>query len=122
VKCSAVKANGDPCQADALPGDEGRCWFHSEKHKAERLEASAKGGSHRKVLDDSEASFDIRSAEDAQKILVQTMKQIATGKIDLSVGKTILSGLESWRNFFELTELEARLEKLEEAARQQGGI
>jgi len=115
MQCKYIKQNGQRCRANSINGSE-FCFFHSPEISAEkRKEASSRGGkknTHRVSTPLKPVSFN--KTGDVSKVLAETINLVRSGQIEVNIAKCIgyLSG--QLLKAMEVSELENRIEKLEE--------
>jgi hypothetical protein len=94
--CQGIRPAGGRCRARCIAGSS-YCFFHNPEMEAERKAAQSAGGQKNKlaVLPRSTPDAKLRSAEDAIKLLGETINQVRRGEIDPRIGNTVgyLSGL-----------------------------
>ena len=119
VKCTAVTAGGRPCQASA--GPDGKCFWHSDKWRAQRTTAQQKGGLHRRRAG-AAVTVELKTAADVLALVA--------GEIGAVLG-TLEPGAERARavgslcaialRAVEQSEIEERLSRIEATLAAQGG-
>jgi hypothetical protein len=118
-ECQYLKAGGEPCRAQALPGRTS-CIFHDPDLAAKRAEGRKRGGTVRSkpaaVLPRSTPDLPLRTVADIAAMLGTTINQVRRGELDPKVGNclAVLSGqllraLEGGELAQRLDALEARL-------------
>lgn len=119
MKCSATRTNGTPCQAVALPGRE-LCWAHDPEHREKASAARRAGGANRSNL--ARAARHIpRDMKDLTRRLLEAIDQVHRGELEPRSLTAMASGAGAVVRLYEVGELEARLEALEERAAQPKG-
>lgn len=113
--CEAVTPDGSPCQAAALP-QSAFCYFHDESKAAERREAQARGGrqNRAKTLDPTAPDVKIACCGDLAPLLSRTINQVLKGQLDPRVANTVGYLVSIEMRVFEVRDLEARIDRLEE--------
>jgi hypothetical protein len=118
--CQGVRPGGGRCDARRITGSS-YCFFHDPEMEVERKAAQSAGGQKNKlaVLPNSTPDAKLDSAEDAIKLIGETINQVLRGEIDPKIGNTVgyLSGLlvRVQRD----VETERRLASLESAIKRQ---
>jgi hypothetical protein len=114
--CAATKRNGEPCTLPALDSS-GLCWAHDPKNAERRRRGQSRGGR-------SKASKEI---QDIKQRLLGLADQVLDGSIDKDTGAVASQVLNVYLRAVsvelkvkEVTELEARLEQLEQAQAPRG--
>ncbi len=110
MKCGAKNKAGKPCGAAAIEGTN-RCLMHSGR----AAELGSKGGRRRTVYSpENLKKFKApRSAADLRDLLAQSIVEIRTGKMDPKLANAVGYVGASYLRALEVSDVEARLEKLE---------
>ena len=107
---------GKECRARRLAGSD-YCFFHDPDKEAERKAAQRAGGQKNKmaVLPSSAPDAKLRSADDAVKLLAETINQVRRGELDPKIANAVgyLAGL--LMKGLRESETERRLAALESA-------
>jgi len=119
AQCKATTPSGEPCRAK--PHKEGLCFFHSDPKKAAEL--GRKGGRRRAVyrpagLKEFAAP---RSAADLRDLLAQSIIEIRSGKLDPKLANSISYLGAGFLRALEVSDLETRLQTLEERTENDDG-
>jgi general stress protein YciG len=119
AQCKATTSSGEPCKAK--PHKEGLCFFHSDPKKAAEL--GRKGGRHRAVYSpDGLKEFAApRSAADLRDLLAQSIIEIRSGKLDPKLANSISYLGAGFLRALEVSDLETRLQTLEERTENDDG-
>ena len=119
AQCKATTPSGEPCRAK--PHKEGLCFFHSDPKKAAEL--GRKGGRRRAVYSpDGLKEFAApRSAADLRDLLAQSIIEIRTGKLDPKLANSISYLGAGFLRALEVSDLETRLQTLEERTENDDG-
>ena len=119
AQCKATTPSGEPCRAK--PHKEGLCFFHSDPKKAAEL--GRKGGRHRAVYSpDGLKEFAApRSAADLRDLLAQSIIEIRSGKLDPKLANSISYLGTGFLRALEVSDLESRLQTLEERTENDDG-
>lgn len=122
MRCKSKKANGQPCQAKALPGDT-RCFAHSPRAAQARQAGRQKGGESRSkpraalpgVTDDAP----LATVGEVTALLAATINQTRRGEIAVRVANavgylsaTLIKALEIAEFEKQLAELRRQIEGL----------
>jgi hypothetical protein len=103
-RCAAIKANGERCKADALPGSD-QCWSHHADYAEERRRRASKGG---KTGGRGRSSNEI---QEVKRELRRIIKALEDGTIEPKVGNAIFVG---WSKMHQYLELERSVKETEE--------
>jgi hypothetical protein len=89
-RCSGVRMGGGRCSAWHTAGSS-YCFFHDPETEGERKAAQSAGGQKNKlaVLPSSTPDAKLRSAEDAIKLLGETINQVRRGEIDPKIANSV---------------------------------
>ena len=119
AQCKATTSSGEPCKAK--PHKEGLCFFHSDPKKAAEL--GRKGGRRRAVYSpDSLREFTApKSAADLRDVLAQSIIEIRTGQLDPKLANSISYLGAGFLRALEVSDLETRLQTLEERTENDDG-
>ena len=119
AQCKATTSSGERCKAK--PHKEGLCFFHSDPKKAAEL--GRKGGRRRAVYSpDGLKEFAApRSAADLRDLLAQSIIEIRTGKLDPKLANSISYLGAGFLRALEVSDLETRLQTLEERTENDDG-
>ena len=121
TRCAAIKANGERCKVDAMPGSD-RCWSHDESTADARRRRASKGGKRggRGRPTSELVRLGARFEELADQVLDGSVE-----RADGAVAGQLLNGARACvRDAMaarEQEELLGRLEALEAAQEQKGG-
>ncbi len=118
TRCAAIKADGERCKGDALPGAQW-CYSHHPDHAEQRRRNAARGGKSggrgRPAKSGAEGLRDIRD------LLADLTDSVLSGEVSREVAiaanqllNTSLRAIELERKWKEIEELEGRLEALED--------
>lgn len=116
-RCIALARSGQRCQSAPLQGKT-RCLFHSGNFARE---LGAKGGRRRAVFNPAnlEPMTAPRSAADLLLLLSQTILEVRAAKIDTRAANSIAYLGASLLRAIEISDLTARLKRLEDRQREQ---
>src|SRR5208282_1766544 len=118
--CHGSKSDGTRCRARPVAGSS-FCFFHHPEKEAERRAAQRAGGQKNKmaVLSGSAPDAKLQNADDAVKLLAETINQVRRGEVDPKVANAVgyLAGL--LMKGLRESETERRLAALESAVRNQ---
>lgn len=114
ARCGAIKANGERCKADAMPGEEW-CYSHHPNHTEERRRRASRGG---KAGGRGRPNGELREI----KALCEGLTgRVLAGEVPPGVAavanqlvNTRLRAVEQERKVKETEELERRIEALEQ--------
>jgi general stress protein YciG len=111
-KCRAETRAGRPCAAPAVRGGI-YCALHNDPQRAAEL--GRKGGTRgRKVYESAEREVSApHNARDVKNLLAEVMAEIRAGKMDPKLGTTLGYLGTSLLKAIETSDLEERLERLE---------
>lgn len=112
-KCNFTKPDGNTCQANALKESK-FCFSHDPNMRERKMAAVRKGGSSPRKAYNPLPEVRIESVKDVVTLLSVTISEVREGSVELRVANCIgyLSG--HLIKAFEISNLESRLEKLEE--------
>jgi hypothetical protein len=122
MQCTAVKLNGESCQAQALTNDT-KCHFHSDAARENRRAAQAKGGLSTagkiKQLIPTHLTKDVPdvrldSAADAKLLIEKVTNWTLKGAIATPVATVVVNALGVFVRLVEATEVDAKIRELEE--------
>jgi hypothetical protein len=113
ARCAAVKANGERCRLDAT-GQQGYCWAHDPANREKRRVRASRAGR-------AKAS---RELPELKTLLADLTEQVLAGDIDTGRAavanqliNTRLRAIEVERKIREAEEIEERLSRLEDLAK-----
>jgi hypothetical protein len=120
ARCPAIKASGERCKGDAIPGA-GWCFSHDPGRAAERRRNASKGG---KLGGRGRGSGELAEIKTLLTNLTdrvlggEGVEALETGRAAVAnqLVNTRLRAVELERKIKETDELEARIEELEQAA------
>ena len=113
AQCKATASSGVRCKAK--PHKDGLCFFHFDPRKAAELgRKGGKGNRHVYETPDQEIPAP-RNACDVKNLLAEVMAEIRAGKMDPKLGTTLGYLGTSLLKAIESSDIEERLEKLENA-------
>ncbi len=124
-KCTGKTKDGRPCNNPAQNGSE-FCYSHNPKTRDKRLKASIKGGKRsripsNKVLPDDTPDIELKTPEDAEALIALSISRVQRGDIAPNVATAVNQLLSSWIKIREVTDHDARFEKLEKYIAQRQG-
>lgn len=128
MQCTAVKLNGESCQAQALTTD-AKCHFHSDAQREARRQAQAKGGLSTagkiKQLIPTHLSKDVPDVRldtpaDAKVLLQKVANWTLKGDIATPVATAVVNALGVFVRLVEATEVEEKIRVIEERLRSAG--
>lgn len=115
MQCKLIKTDNAQCQANAMLNSE-FCYLHNPNiSKEDKNAAQSKGGQGNATSVKMPLKrLKINEAKDVVVLLVQTINEVRAGKIEVRLANClgVLSG--HLIKAFEITDLEKRLEKLEQ--------
>ncbi len=105
MQCQFIKPKKERCNAKILKGEK-YCFYHSDKTKRARLEASSKGGtlSRKNNLDLSPKT--IEKPSDILEIVAETLNLLRGGRIHPNYSNAIFIGCNTFLKVFEKAEYE----------------
>lgn len=116
-RCEALKLDGSPCQANALPGSR-YCTFHAPELASARSAGRKLGGARRSIkavtLPITTPDIDLASAADLARFLGQTLNQVRRGELDCKLGNSIAVLSNALLRALQGSELEQRIAELEQ--------
>jgi hypothetical protein len=112
--CQAEKADGTRCSVATLPASN-FCFFHDPSQSSKRSEAQALGGRQNRIktLGEEVPDVKVRDRREVATLLVQTINQVRTGRIDPRVATTIGYLGNILMTVVKQDELERRIQQLE---------
>ena len=114
--CSALKEDGTPCQAAALP-ESGFCFFHDPSKEAERRVVQTEGGrqGRMRTLGEETPDINFRDCKDVLALLSETINQVRKGLIEPRIANSVGYLANQWVRVSAQSELEEkeRIEKHE---------
>jgi hypothetical protein len=119
MKCKAKTQNGQPCQAQAIK-DSKYCFIHDPAQGAARAKARKRGGERHRTPHGGDASTilsDVKTLEDAKKILIYTLAEIMPMENSLQRARVLIALFDSFVRALEIGELEERITALEDLLR-----
>ncbi len=115
----AFADNGKPCGRFATA--DGLCYFHSPQWSdEEKQQARERGGKRGTVLPPETPDARLRTEEDCQALMEQTMNQLRRGEIAPPVADSIFRGLNTAKRIVESVSIGKRLNAVERVLRRQG--
>jgi hypothetical protein len=89
-QCTAVKTDGERCQAKALTCSS-RCFFHDPESAGERIAASRRGGEKNRpvTLPPDTPDFPLANAGDASALIGRTINLLLRGEIDPKIANAV---------------------------------
>jgi len=120
ARCPAIKANGERCKGDAIPGADW-CYSHDPDRAEERRRNASRGGKSGGGGRSSGELAEIKAllSELTNRVLGgEGVEALETGRAAVAnqLVNTRLRAVELERKIKESDELEARIEELEQAA------
>jgi len=120
ARCPAIKANGERCKGDAIPGADW-CYSHDPDRAEERRRTASRGGKSGGGGRSSGELAEIKAllSELTSRVLGgEGVEALETGRAAVAnqLVNTRLRAVELERRIRESDELEARIEELEQAA------
>jgi hypothetical protein len=113
--CRAVRADGTPCQARALPG-KSECWAHSAELAAQRERAKSVGGCNSARAARAQKLLPSQ-LKPVMALLIQGMRETHEGTLEPAKLSAMAAAAGAVTRMFSLVELEARVEALERDVR-----
>ena len=119
-RCRGTKKDGERCNSWALSGSE-YCWFHDPELAEERKAARRRGGANSRIYnrqlrsgDIADVEFKLRDLRDLSGFLEFLINQAFQRRIDTKLANTLGYLITVQKSCIESSEIERRLEKLEE--------
>jgi len=114
MKCNHIKKDGGECNSSAMSGS-GYCYFHNPAiSEEEKKEVQARGGRNRAVtLRGPLPEIEIAKVSDVTLLLVDTINQVRTGKMDVKMANCIGFLGDKLTKTMEAGSLAERFDKLE---------
>lgn len=114
MKCKHTKENGQQCKSSAMSGSK-YCYFHNPAiSKEEKKEAQSRGGRNRAItLKEALPEMNIMKVSDVTLLLVDTINQVRTGKMDVKMANCIGFLGDKLTRTMEAGNLAERFDKLE---------
>ena len=113
-QCAATRANGEPCNARALPSRP-MCWAHDAGSREKATEARRRGGENkanaRRAAKHIPADMKALASQ-----LMAAISEVYAGELEPKRLTAMASGAGATVRVHEVGELEARLEELERRA------
>jgi hypothetical protein len=117
-QCTAIKRNGERCTLSAN-GQQGLCWAHDPKNAEKRRRGASRGG---KAKANREIPAIKALCEDLTEQVLAGELETGPAAVANQLINTRLRAIEQERRNKETEDLEARIERLEQAAeRERGG-
>lgn len=119
-RCKHIKANGEPCLAYAIDGDD-FCFWHSDRTRAEREASAQRGGRNsRRIRHLPAAAGDvaIQTPGDVLQVLEDELNTVLQLDASLARARTVGYLLSFAMKAFELAEQHERLNEHEEQIQQ----
>ena len=116
TKCAAQTANWEPCQAQAISGST-FCFTHDPTQGAARAQAHKRGGERRRAIhgaDPSAIPTKVRSLTEIMAILDFALAEVLVMENSIQRARVLISLSDAYLKGFEMGELQARLEQLEQ--------
>lgn len=111
--CKFIKTGGEKCEAWAMT-DSDFCFTHNPEMEEAKKEAVIKGGQSPKKNFNPLPPVNIESNKDVVKLVSQVINEVRQGIIDVRVANCLFYGSGMLIKAFEITDLEGRVESLEE--------
>jgi hypothetical protein len=113
MKCEFIKRDGEPCQANAMPGSK-FCFWHNPENAAKSAAARKKGGQNRRTAKaDSHGPYRIETVDDIKLSLNDALNDVYLLENSHARARSIGYLCQILIRAFEVSELEKRLEALE---------
>ena len=116
-RCRAVAKDGKPCGATPVPDGGGLCAWHAPAWEERRREWSRRGGhgrsNRRRALKELPPAM---TGEEHLATLTRVLRKVESGELAPGPANAIASLARSMNATRELTEVEQRLQALEQAA------
>ena len=122
MQCTAIKLNGEHCQAAALASDS-KCHFHSYAQREARREAQAKGGATtsakiRKLipthLGPDAPYLKLETPADAKALIEKVCNWTLRGEIATPVSTALTNAVTAFARIIEDSEIETKIREIEE--------
>lgn len=118
-RCTAHRANGEPCQAFALPGG-AVCWSHDPGNGQAVKDAQRKGGAnratYRRAAKHWAAAGDVIPQDDLPAFLRAAIIDVREGRLEPAVASAIATLAKTAVQLTAELEMEKRISALEAAA------
>jgi hypothetical protein len=118
--CAFMKLNGNQCLAKPMKGYE-FCFRHNPVFKDKQRTSSQQGGLNRRLQGSFGRRVELKSPNDIKTLLNEAINAVWTGLAPVQVGTSIGFLTRCWLDAYDRTEIEKRLEKIEETLRDQSG-
>ena len=113
MKCTATKANGKKCKANALRGGK-YCYRHSDSMRERALGASSAGGRARRQYHYLGPQVELNTPQDIKKLMGRALNSLWTGKMSSSNPAGSIGYLAKiFLDAYDKGELESRIDGLE---------
>jgi hypothetical protein len=112
MQCIFIKKDNQQCKAYGMK-DSNYCFRHNPKKAIEVMEASKSGGKNRSLTVCFNEEVSLETTSDIQRFLGKVINNVWQGKIPVKVGTSIGFLSRCWLDAYEKSELERRIEDLE---------
>jgi len=118
-RCKARRKGEEECRSWALHGSE-YCWFHDSKIEERRKAARVNGGRRSRVYNrhiengKPPAEFQLKTLRQVSGFLEFLINQTLQRRLDTKLANTLTYQAQALKSCIESSEIEERLEKLEE--------
>jgi len=113
MKCNYIKENGILCKANHVK-DSQYCFRHDPNNKEKSIQASKKGGENRRLQGTYGEPVELNNAEDIKTFLGLVINSVWTGEAPVPLGTSMGFLTRCWLDAYEKSELEKKLNDLEE--------
>ena len=111
MRCEATRRDGQPCEAQALPGRT-LCWAHEPELRGRAREANAAGGRNRSNASRA-ARYAPRDLQGLVRQLLESVGEVHRGDLDPKRAQAMASLAGAVVRAYQVGEIERRLEELE---------
>lgn len=118
-QCESINKGGGQCRAKSTK-DSNYCFWHDPTLQKTRMLASKKGGQNRRLQGEYGHEISLQTPFDASKFLGVVINTVWTGKVPVQVGTSIGFLIRCWLDAYEKSEIEAKLNELDERLNKAG--
>ena len=114
MKCSHIKADGQPCEANAVTDSE-FCYFHNpDISDQEKREAQSNGGKGKALtLAEPLPVLPLFTPDHAVMLIADTISRVRAGTLDIRTANCLGFLSDKLLNAFEVSTINSRLELIE---------
>jgi len=115
MKCSHTKADGQPCEANAVTDSE-FCYFHNPAvSNDEKREAQSNGGKAKALtLPEPLPELVLTTPDHAVLLIADTISRVRAGTLDIRIANCIGFLSDKLLKAFEISKLNGRIEVIEQ--------